>query len=1215
MKTRLTVILFALALAAWTVPAAVSAQSSQPAQSEGSGLNLRTRIGWGSIQWGYIDWSPDGQTLAVQTSRGIVLLKRDHYDAPRFLEGQVWSFNFSPNGQMLAVAYNSGIKLYDSTGTTLIRQLTNPSADAANPVDQGLHYFSFSPDSKLIAIMNGGGVGERPDGGSVWDVATGKKRYDLKGPSGQFLWLNGGRILMMAQGGWEGDPTFDLFDVATGKPLPVPDGYYATSADASPDGTVLAIAADQVTLWNTVTRQEILKLPLRRTSFLDGLEFSPDGKSLVVYDMEAPRTLWNIRTEKQIAQFDANASYFLFSPDNVTLAYEASPASAGAARSVHLWDIRSKQDLVVIPNAFHPFYSDDGKIFGYITGDGSSLVLQDAVTGKQIVSLDSFGDGASEIAWLPDSQRLLVTNQSQGVREWDITTGKVVRTEALADMPSPYAKHQFRTISGDHTVGALFDKNQVQLWDIASDTLKQTLDLNIHLKGNEFLATVLNLDGSMLAYRVSGSADHSIYLIYLPHLSVAPVPMNTLPNDVNSNPLAFSPDGKYLLSQGANSLRLWDVGSLSLLNTFDIGQYAIRTIAFSPDDRILFAGESSTDDNYSDSLPVFMVWNLASGTQIAMLPDPNGGVQTATFSPDSKSLALGHNDATLSVWNIKDREQVAAGSPTPIPQMVGMEQANAILQDRNADKLPAILLAIRALKAAYSPQADADLVRALGAAYGRPAFSGHTDAVTSVAFRPDGKYIVTGSQDRTALVWEVSSGQSLLGFSGHYLGVNIIAFSPDGKYVLTGGGDGYARLWDSRPGHYQSLHSYGGFVGRVTSVAFSPDGQFLLTGSYDGMARLWDVNSIDAVNSANNANGATVPNSIQDLRTFSGHTGAVMSVAFSPDGKEVLTGSADGTARLWDASSGQSLRTFSGHTDWVHSVAFSPDGKYLLTGSSDRTARLWDASTGQAIRTFTGHSGAVNSVAFSPDGQYVLTGSDDQTARLWDVDYRSVIAHACNQVWRDFTPGERQQFGIHDNEPTCSQFANGETSLTTPLPPTWTPLAVTLPALTPIPSITPSPTLTPSATRVPAQTLSASSLIVQRPAPGYDASQYLFITAGLKLADPKTPTVSHYAVTVKANETRTIRDGWCADNQTILDDNLKHITFQFLLNKQPIPESNLLELNQPGCLELETIVSGWEAGKTYTLDMETTLDTAVNDGTSTYAPGTYGYNLTISVTP
>ena len=111
----------------------------------------------------------------------------------------------------------------------------------------------------------------------------------------------------------------------------------------------------------------------------------------------------------------------------------------------------------------------------------------------------------------------------------------------------------------------------------------------------------------------------------------------------------------------------------------------------------------------------------------------------------------------------------------------------------------------------------------------------------------------------------------------------------------------------------------------------------------------------------------------------------VASVCFSPDGRLVLTGSWDKTARLWDAATGKELRRFVGHTHPVESVCFSPDGRQVLTGSTDKTARLWDAATGKELRRFEGHTGWVNSVCFSPDGRQVLTGARDGTARLWDA--------------------------------------------------------------------------------------------------------------------------------------------------------------------------------------------------------------------------------------
>ena len=157
---------------------------------------------------------------------------------------------------------------------------------------------------------------------------------------------------------------------------------------------------------------------------------------------------------------------------------------------------------------------------------------------------------------------------------------------------------------------------------------------------------------------------------------------------------------------------------------------------------------------------------------------------------------------------------------------------------------------------------------------------------------------------------------------------------------------------------------------RVSSVAFSPDGTRIVSGSDDHTIRVWDARSGDVV-----------------AGPFEGHKSRVTSVAFSPDGTRIVSGSYDDTIRVWDARSGDVVAgPFEGDTSGVTSVAFSPDGTRIVSGSYDHTIRVWDARSGDVVAgPFEGHTSEVTSVAFSPDGTRIVSGSYDHTIRVWDA--------------------------------------------------------------------------------------------------------------------------------------------------------------------------------------------------------------------------------------
>ena len=293
-------------------------------------------------------------------------------------------------------------------------------------------------------------------------------------------------------------------------------------------------------------------------------------------------------------------------------------------------------------------------------------------------------------------------------------------------------------------------------------------------------------------------------------------------------------------------------------------------------------------------------------------------------------------------------------------------------------------------------------------------FAGHSHAVNSVAFSPNGRMLASGSADDTIRLWNSHTGAHLNELI-HGGDVHSVAFSPDGSMLASGGSRNTSiYLWDTNTG--ENIKVLRGHLHAVYSVAFSPSGDILASGSRDGTIRLWDVNTGEtlktltaqnnAVNSvafspdgktiASGGNDGTVriwnTNTGANLKILRGHASIVNSVVFSPDGKTIASGSyepgkgSNGSVRLWDVNTGETLKILTGHSKPVSSVVFSPDGKTIASGSSDNTIRLWDVNTGENLKTLTaGHSARVNSVAFSPDGKTIASGSHDRTIRLWDT--------------------------------------------------------------------------------------------------------------------------------------------------------------------------------------------------------------------------------------
>ena len=496
--------------------------------------------------------------------------------------------------------------------------------------------------------------------------------------------------------------------------------------------------------------------------------------------------------------------------------------------------------------------------------------------------------------------------------------------------------------------------------------------------------------------------------------------------------LALSPDGKRIVSAGADgAVKTWDAANGSLMMTLRGHEAGVVTAVFSPDGRLISSvGKDKT----------MRIWSAQSGeplTTVKIGTEQDGFyLGPVKFSPNGKVIALGHQDHSIKIIDAENHTESLSlcGHKEHLFSLAFTPDGKHILS-ASADRT------IRVWDTSTGEQ-----VKVL---------QGHEAEVGDLAIDSEGKLVISASNDKTVRIWNLQTGSVLKKFHGHRNGVGAVAFSPDESWVVTGDEGGIIKIWDASNG--TELTTLLGHPGPIGSVAFSPDGRRLFSSCWHGEVNIWEP-----------AIKHTHP---QELK------GRHRGVAFSGDGKYIITGGKDDVIRItdtvtrdevmhineaggcasfspdrrhiivvdgndikvFDSSSGNKLLTLTGHDKTIWSASYSPDGTRIASGGLDRTVRIWNAITGVEVKTLLGHGeypdqpdySPVSSVAFSPDGRLITSGSYDYTVRIWDAETGAAIltldkhSYIVNDV--AFSPdGKRLASASSDNSVRVWDVATGE---------------------------------------------------------------------------------------------------------------------------------------------------------------------------------------------
>jgi WD40 repeat protein/tRNA A-37 threonylcarbamoyl transferase component Bud32 len=845
-----------------------------------------------------------------------------------------------------------------------------------------------------------------------------------------------------ASGGWDGKVRiWSLPSGAAGHVLDY-QGVNVHAVALSPDEKLVAAGGNDkqgyIKLWDVTTGQFVRKLEGHTDSVLS-LAFSRKGDRLLSTSYDGTARLWDTVSGSQLCVFTAHSWWVwgaAFSPDEqevITASQDGTAIVSSVIDAIRRQNSAEKKPpppprvfrehkgavyaVAVSPDGQRvASVGDDKRTLIWNSADVKPLLLKDIdfsgakpptrfplIELRSGDSLPSHAAPVHSVAFSSDGQRLVTGGFDNVLRVWDVASGQLIKTlrghagQVRSCCFSPDGK---RVLSGDHN-------GQVKLWNIDDyEEVKKIGERKRTFSGHSdgVLDASFSPDGQQI---VTASRDRTAKT-WDARNSDKPLKTFEEGHAFLASTVLFFPGGTKLLTAAVDgTTRIWDASAgTQLLRLNDTGRSAAA--ALSTDGKWIATGSNEKTAK---------LWNAVDGQLVRTFPVHRTEVTAIALSPDGKWLFTGEASGRCNVWKTASGEpawsqlqhsrKITAAAFTPDGTRVltasidnsvgqwdvakGQELPKLVLKHKSPVSSLALVGGNHAITVCEEEKpknagAEAKPIPKLyrwnietAQLIEATEFTG--GLLSFVAVAPGGqRALAISTNDRVGHLWDLSAKREIFspnGMNQPFLSVResggilwAAAFSPDGKQLVSVGG-AEARLWDAATGQLKQTFNR---HGAVASARYSPDGKRIVTGSWDNSAKIWNV--------------ATA---LAESKLINKHTGYVNSAVYSSDGRYLLTASDDGTAWLWDAATGEAIRDFRGHTDRVARAVFSPDGKQVLTASGDKTARLWETASGKELRQYTAHTEGLLWAEFSRDGTRIVTTAKDNQAKIWNTETGELV--------------------------------------------------------------------------------------------------------------------------------------------------------------------------------------------------------------------------------